>query len=129
MEKNTNYIIKRFNNKKEKPNFYFLRWLSEVNKDQKVTNYVCHMIANYMSSKNSILPFLDIFVVDDNVFVYTQCPGKWIGEKGCVTDELKRMLNYNSNGELVHDFKLRIIEPDNTNYNCVMNFYEQIKKR
>lgn len=122
-----NYIIKHFNNKKEKRDFYFLRWLSEINKNEKDTNYVCNKIAKFIHNKNTNLPFLDIFVVDDNVFIYTPRPGKWLGEKACMIDELQHMLNYNTDGVQVHDFQLRIIEPENTNYNTVMNFLRGYK--
>jgi hypothetical protein len=124
-----NYIIKHFNNKKETVNFYFLRWLAEINKNEKDTNYVCNVIAKYMHGKKIVLPFLDIFVVDNNVYIYTQYPGKWIGEKGKDVDELQRMINYNKDGELVHDFKLHIIKPNKTNFNTIMNFLNGYKKQ
>ena len=123
-----NYIIKHFNNKKETVNFYFLRWLAEINKNEKDTNYICNVIAKYMHGKKIVLPFLDIFVVDNNVYIYTQYPGKWIGEKGKDVDELQRMINNNKDGELVHDFKLNIIKPTKTNFNTIMNFLRGYNK-
>ena len=48
MEKNSknkkNYVVKRLNDKKEEHDFYFLRWLAEINKNEKDTDYVCQMI-------------------------------------------------------------------------------------
>lgn len=127
--KDKNYIIKSFNNKKKKPDFYFLRWLAEINKNEKETNYVCQIIAKYMASKSYTLPLLDVFVVDDTVFIYTQYPGKWIGEKASNIEDLQHLLNYKANGEMVHNFKINIVKPVKTNFNNVMSFLRGYKKK
>lgn len=133
MEENSknkkNYVIKRLNDKKEEHDFYFLRWLAEINKNEKDTNYVCRSIAKYFYEKGEILPFLDVFVVDNNVYIYTKCPGKWIGEKGKDIDELKYFVNYNTKGEMIHDFTFSIMNSDKSNFNSVMNFLNGYKKQ
>ena len=123
------YVIKSFNKLKDRPNFYFLRWMADIHKDKKVTDYVCQMIAKYITSKEHKLPFLDVFVVDDNVFIYTPYPGKWIGKKGTDVDELQNTLNHNAKGEETHQFKVRIIEPTKTNYNAVMGHIRGYHKK
>lgn len=129
MESNINYIVKHFNNIKEKQNFYFLRWLAEMDKNEKYTNYICNTIAKYIHSKNTTMPFLDIFVVDNYVYIYTQYPGKWIGKKGKDIEELQHIINYNSDGELTHNFKLNVIEPNKTNFNTVMNYLHSYRNQ
>lgn len=124
-----NYVIKSLNDKKEEHDFYFLRWLAEINKNEKDTNYVCMSIAKYFYEKGEILPFLDVFVVDNNVYIYTKYPGKWIGEKGKDIDELKHFVNYNTNGEMIHNFTFSIINSDKSNFNSILKFLNGYKKQ
>ena len=54
--------------------------------------------------------FNNIFVIDDNVYVYTRHPGLWIGKGGRTIDAIEHRINYNLDGKKFYDFKLQLIE-------------------
>lgn len=105
-----NYLIKRLNVSHPK-HYYFYRWLAERVKNKDKTNDVLCSIAGYMNENtNKSLPFFDIFVVCDYVFVVTQRPSLWIG-RSCETHKaIKYRMNHNVNGDKVADYKLEYIE-------------------
>ena len=91
--------------------YHFLRWLAECVKDVKKTDDALSGIAYYMmENKSDYLQFNDIFVIDDNVYVYTRRPGLWIGKGGQTLDAIEHRINYNLEGKKFYDFKLQLIE-------------------
>jgi hypothetical protein len=91
--------------------YHFLRWLAECVKDVKKTDDALSGIAYYMmENKSDYLQFNDIFVIDDNVYVYTRRPGLWIGKGGRTIDAIEHRINYNLDGKKFYDFKLQLIE-------------------
>ena len=105
-----NYLIKRLNVSHPK-HYYFYRWLAELVKDEEKTNDVLCSIAGYMNENiNKNLPFFDIFVVRDYVFVVTQRPSLWIGNSGVTHEAIEYRMNYNVNGDKISDYKLEYIE-------------------
>ena len=91
--------------------YHFLRWLAECVKDAKKTDDALSGIAYYMmENKSDYLQFNDIFVIDDNVYVYTRRPGLWIGKGGLTIDAIEHRINYNLDGKKFYDFKLQLIE-------------------
>lgn len=105
-----NYLIKRLNVSHPK-HYYFYRWLAECVKNKDKTSDVLCSIAGYMNENiNKNLPFFDIFVVRDYVFVVTQRPGLWIGSCGVTHEAIEYRMNHNVNGEKISDYKLEYIE-------------------
>ena len=99
--------------------YHFLRWLSSIVEDNNKLIDVYASLAGYFYHKQddyihldimNIMQFTDIFVVDNNVYIYTQRPGMWIGKAGCTIDEVQDRMNLNVNGQKVHDYKIQIIE-------------------
>jgi len=99
--------------------YHFLRWLASLVEDNNTLTDVYASIAGYFYHKQSeygnwnifdAMCFTDIFVVDNNVYVYTQRPGMWIGKAGRTIDEVEDRMNLNVNGKKVHDYKIKMIE-------------------
>ena len=99
--------------------YYFLRWLSSLVEDKNKLVDVYGSIAGYFYHKQNDLTytnvmeymhFTDIFVVDNNVYIYTQRPGMWIGKSGQTIDSVQDRMNLNVNGQKVHDYKIYLIE-------------------
>ena len=104
--------------------YLFLRWLSELVKDEKDTEDVMISIASYMYHNNLDLPFTDIFVVANIVCICTKRPGLWIGKAGSIIDQITNNINFNVNGEKIHNFQIKLLE---TTKGAVIDIYNYIK--
>lgn len=102
--------------------YYFLRWLAEYVKDEKKTKDALHSIAYYISEKNLNLPYLDIFVVGDTVYVHTSRPGLWIGKAGSNHEAVEHRMNFNLKEEKIANFELTYIE-DTFSSKCEIDRY------
>lgn len=107
-------FIKRYLKKKlncsSPEDYHFLRWLAEHTKDEKATKNVLSDIALFMFKNNTDIPFTDIFVVDENIYVYTVRPGLWIGKAGHIMDEILHYINYDSSDNNVSNYKIQLLE-------------------
>ena len=104
------YLKKKLETRRPK-HYYFLRWLSELVKDEMNTENVLAGIASWMvATGETFLPFNDIFVIDNAIYIYTHRPGLWIGKKDSVINSLEYSLNHNINDEKIHDYKISLIE-------------------
>ena len=74
--------------------YYFLRWLVSMGSDKKRTKEVCWGVARWMVNNDmSFLPFMDMFVLDGVLYIYTERPGLWIGKGGKTIDNLQQTLS------------------------------------
>jgi ribosomal protein S3 len=124
-----NYLIKRLNVSHPK-HYYFYRWLAECIKDKDKTIDVLCSIAGYINStnKNAGLPFLDIFVIRDYVFVVTQRPGLWIGKSGETHEAIEYRLNHTTKGDKVSDYKLEYIEDISSSQHHIGTVIKRLNK-
>ena len=119
--------MKRHLNSAHPKNYYFLRFLSEMVKDDNSNNRVFAGIARFMSNNGINLPFSDIFVIDNIIYVYTLRPGIWIGRGGKTMDKIENEINYGTEGQRLHNYSIRLLEEyKNANhyihqYACVYN--------
>ena len=91
--------------------YHLLRYIVSVVEDKEKTEDVLHSIAYWMSeTKHDKLPFNDIFVVDDEVYIYTCRPGLWIGKAGCTIDSCQHSINHKVDGTKYRDLHLNLIE-------------------
>jgi predicted metal-dependent RNase len=90
--------------------YLFIRWLAEAVSDKEKKNHAMSVISYYVYEKNRVLPFTDVFVVGDTVYVFTERPGLWIGKSGRTYDEILERLNSNAKGEKTVDYKLKLKE-------------------
>ena len=105
--------------------YYFLRWLADIVKDSNQLNDVCAGVARWMydTNESNLLGHLnDLFVVDDNVYIYTFRPGLWIGKHGSICESLEHSLNHNVNDEKIHNYKIRFIEIHKKPYSEIMGY-------
>ena len=118
-----NYIKKQIRKVRgNKRSFYFLRWLADIVKNEEDTKHVCSTIGSFLFEEHETYPFLDVFVVDDMVYIYTHRPGYWIGKGGETVNKLIYKLNHNVDGDQIYDFKLSFVEPKGTNFNSIITF-------
>lgn len=106
--------------------YHFLRWLASLVKDKEKLITVYGAISGYFYYKQNdytrlyiinVMQFTDIFVVDNNVYIYTQRPGMWIGKGGCTINEIEDRMNLNVNGQKQYNYKIELIEDnDSANY-------------
>jgi len=121
-----NYLKKHLNCSHPK-HYYFLRFLSEMVKDDNSNNRVFAGIARFMSNNRINLPFSDIFVIDNIIYVYTLRPGLWIGRGGETIKKIENEINYNIEGQRLDDYSIQLLEEyKNANYHihhciCVYN--------
>lgn len=127
MKKLIKGYLKRHLNSAHPKNYYFLRFLSEMVKDDNSNNRVFAGIARFMSNNGINLPFSDIFVIDNIIYVYTLRPGIWIGRGGKTMDKIENEINYGTEGQRLHNYSIRLLEEyKNANhyihqYACVYN--------
>lgn len=115
------YLYKKLNVAHPK-NYYFLRWLVELVRDKNRTFDAYGAIVGFLYNRQQDMrtnvyetyPFTDIFVIDNYVYIYTRRPGMWIGKGGETLDAVEKRLNYNSHGDLIDNYKIRILEDTNS---------------
>lgn len=113
-----NFLKKRIKNPR-KYNYYFYRWIidSVINKEE--VNDVIRSISYWMTKddyKSRLSTYLtDIFVMNNDIYLYTRRPGLWIGKCGSNIDDLVHSVNFNINDERIHNYKIEIIEDTNSN--------------
>ena len=117
---------------KNRKRVLFARWLAEFVRNEYSTTNAMADIATYLVRNNeglSALPFTDIFVVGNIVYVCTTRPGLWIGKGGSTVEAIEHIFNYNVRDEKIADYHIRFIEVkdmavnDIANYIHIMNEY------
>ena len=92
--------------------YLFLRLLAEFCKDKEASEDVIYLISRYISNEyprlSRMLP--DIFVIDDQVYIFTEFPGFWTGKGGSTINAIKDAININSDGVKYRDYEVKIIE-------------------
>lgn len=113
-----NFLNKKFQDRKflkiHQGHFLFYRWLAYLVIDRQNTSDVLYSIARYMCDHKLNLPFNDIFVVGDNVYIYTSRPGIWIGKMGSNHDAVVYAMNHDIEGKEIHNFTMDYIEDFNS---------------
>ena len=110
MKKLIKYYLKKHLDCSHPKNYYFLRFLSEMVKDDNTNNFVFAGIARFMFSNGINLPFSDIFVIDNTIYVYTLRPGLWIGRGGETIEKIKNEINSNTEGQRLHNYSIQLLE-------------------
>ena len=110
MKKLIKNYLKRHLNCSHPKNYYFLRFLSEMVKDDNSNNLVFAGIARFMSGNGVNLPFSDIFVIDNIIYVYTLRPGLWIGRGGETIKKIENEINYNIEGQKIDTYSIQLLE-------------------
>ena len=106
------YLINKFENRKLK-RFYFLRWLVDIITNKSDLYFLLDCIALWMVKQKSIhLRFTDIFLVGNNLYVYTPNPGDWIGKGGKTIDDFETFIN----DTLGEKYRVNIIEDRDSLY-------------
>ena len=106
-------LVKKFLKKRltaHPKNYYFLRWLVSIVENSNVNREVLRCVVYYTQENKINLPFLDIFVIDKDVYIVTERPGLWIGKAGSIIDGIRKCLNYNLKGEKIRSFDMNLIE-------------------
>lgn len=123
-----NFIENRIVNPR-KYNYLFYRWLVGLIIDKDETENVFFKIAHYLNNKHEPYDFTDIFILNNNVYIYTRRPGYWIGKGGKEIDDLENCINYKCDGETkLHDYHIRIIEDTESSRYLLYNLYYFLNK-
>lgn len=126
-----NFIENRIVNPR-KYNYLFYRWLLGLIIDKDETRNVFFQIAYYLNNKHEFLSyydFTDIFVLNNNVYIYTRKPGLWIGKGGKGIDDLENCINYTYDGETkLYDYHIRIIEDIESSRYLFYDIYSFLNK-
>lgn len=94
--------------------YHFYRYMAYVIESKEKNKDIRHSIASWMChSRHEDLPFSDIFVLDDEIYIYTYRPGLWIGRGGKTIDDCLYHINHKVDGTKYRDFKINLIESKN----------------
>lgn len=94
--------------------YHLYRCLASLFEDKETTKDVRFSIASWMvHSRHEDLPFNDIFVIDDEVYIYTTRPGLWIGQRGRTIDDCLYHINHKVDGTEYRNFHIHLIESKN----------------
>ena len=86
---------------------YLASWLETMERNRDIRQ----SIASWMVlSKHEDLPFTDIFVIDDEVYIYTYRPGLWIGKGGKTIDDCTYHINHKVDGTEYRKLNIHLIE-------------------
>ena len=99
------------NHMEDYPLYRFLAsWLETRERNRDIRQ----SIASWMVlSRYEDLPFNDIFVIDDEVYIYTHRPGLWIGRGGRTIDDCLYHINHKIDGTEYRQLKIHLIEAKN----------------
>lgn len=123
-----NFIENRIVNPR-KYNYLFYRWLLGLIIDKDEMENVFFKITYYLNNKHEPYDFMDIFILNNNVYIYTRRPGYWIGKSGKEIGDLENCINYNYNGETkLHDYHIKIIEDTESSRYLLYNLYYFLNK-
>jgi len=105
-----NYVKKRLS-VAHPENYAFLRWLVGFVSNEKVNEDIICGVASWLyHTKNYNFPITDLFVIDNTIYLYTTRPSLWIGKRGSTIESCQDALNFNVDGEKVHDYGIHIME-------------------
>lgn len=86
---------------------YLASWLETRERNRDIRQ----SIASWMvESRHEDLPFTDIFVIDDEVYIYTYRPGLWIGRGGRTIDDCLYHINHKIDGTEYRKLNIHLIE-------------------
>ena len=107
-------------------NFYALKSESFKYSTKKQYIDVCGLISIWLiETENSLNTYqlTDIIVLENDVYLYTKRPGMWIGKSGSTLKSLEDRMNHNLDGEMIHDYKINIIEDKDSIFNMISTTY------
>jgi hypothetical protein len=109
--------------------YVFLRWLADIVKDEIITNEICHQLAYWLDYHPDFKGMLnDLFIIDNQVYIYTITPSIWIGKAGSVLENITHFLNYEDDGQKVADFQVNLIQvADTAPFSQVYHYLAHIK--
>jgi len=91
--------------------YHLYRHLATWIENSERSKDIRHSIASWMvHSRHEDLPFNDIFVIDDEVYIYTYRPGLWIGKGGCTIDDCLYHINHKIDGTEYRKLNIHLIE-------------------
>lgn len=94
--------------------YHLYRCLVSLLENKETTKDVRFSIASWMvHSRHEDLPFNDIFVIDDEVYIYTTRPGLWIGQRGRTIDDCLYHINHKVDGIEYRKLHINLIESKN----------------
>lgn len=94
--------------------YHFYRYMAYVIESKEKNKDIRYSIASWMChSRHEDLPFNDIFVLDDEIYIYTYRPGLWIGRGGKTIDDCLYHINHKVDGTKYRDLKINLIESKN----------------
>lgn len=108
------YLMKRLTGHPK--NYHLLRWMAEWVKEEAETEYVLREISYFLQNERIDIPYEDIFVVGNNVYIVTQRPGLWIGKGGNTVNSLIKKINCDIQGNVHSDYHVNFIEPDSATH-------------
>ena len=91
--------------------YHLYRYIASFVESRERNEDIRHSIASWMvHSKHENLPFNDIFVIDDEVYIYTYRPGLWIGKGGKTIDDCTYHINHKVDGTEYRKLNIHLIE-------------------
>lgn len=67
----------------------------------------------------------DIIVLGNDIFIYTQNPGLWLGKRAERLKEIEHRMNRNFNGDCLHDYKLYLVRDKDSSLMFFKHWFEQ----
>ena len=109
--------------------YHLLRYIASVVDDKEKTKDVLCSIADWMFENDYVkLPFNDIFVIDDEVYIYTLRPGLWIGKAGKTIDNCIYRINHKVDGTKYRDLHINLIEARKNATAEIYNYMHVLKE-
>jgi uncharacterized protein YciU (UPF0263 family) len=91
--------------------YHFYRYIASFVESREKNKDIRHSIASWMcDSRHEDLPFSDIFVLDDEIYIYTYRPGLWIGRGGKTIDDCLYHINHKVDGTKYRKLNIHLIE-------------------
>jgi len=109
--------------------YHLYRHMASIIENEEKNKDIRYSIASWMcQSHHENLPFNDIFVVDDEIYIYTYRPGLWIGKGGKTIDDCIYHINHKVDGTKYRNFKINLIESKNDAVSDVYGYMRTCQK-
>lgn len=122
-----NYLKKRLT--PHPKHYYLYRWLVSLIEDKEQIDGVCCAISYWALSSvenGKLFQYIkDVFVLDNQVYIYTDGPGFLIGPHGRVVNSIKQEINYTYNDvddEKTTNYEVNFIEMNNVSYTRILHY-------
>lgn len=109
-------------------NWYFLKAEALKFAHKKEYNSAINNLAHWFKDHDEDIAkfkLTDIIVLGNDVFVYTQHPGIWLGERAARLNEIEYRMNHKLNGERTHDYKLYLVRDKDSALMFFRSWFEQ----